>query len=622
MAAWVEVRHPFLLEGVTPEKAWQWIADTASLNRISFIPAYASMERIEARYGDFRFRVRTGLPLRMEWIEEPFDFVRPRRHRVHRVYPKGPIKEMDGGADLEPHANGTLATFVIRFLPRFPGTSAVLRLAALTGFKRAAKRIAREVKEHLANGAAVMAPPVSGLVAGGEERLAAALTRMRTARAPRVDVIEKLVRESPDVDLLRLRPFEIADRLGLPRLELLRASLHAARAGLFDLQWDVMCPHCRHPIARGTKLDAVAAEGVCTACELSVSADFDTAVEVTFKVNPGIRPNEVGTFCMGSPAARRTTLAQTVVAGGATKKLTVSLAPGDYVLSRADVLPAVSIQAGTGEASSVDLVIEPAGPRIAAGGDHVRVRAGEVELSIASRLDAPSRVILQQANLSGDAASAAMVTSLQEFRELFSSEVLAPGVQMAIASITLLFTDLKGSTALYERFGDPKVFPRVREHFDELTEAVRGEGGAVVKTIGDAVMAVFPTPAAGVRAALGMQRRIEALNRRNAESGVPALVVKVGLHSGACLAMTANEKLDYFGNTVNTAARIEGQSAGGDVVVTDAVAKDPEVSSLLREQAGLKITPFQAALKGLTGSAQLVRIELPREGAAAARAAG
>jgi len=617
VAGWVEVRHPFVLEGVTPEKAWQWIADTASLNRISFLPAYSSMQKIDARYGDFRFRVRTGLPLPMEWIEEPFEFVRPRRHRVHRIYPRGPVKEMEGGADLEPHPNGTLATFVIRFLPRFPGSALALRFVASASFKRAAKRIAREVKQHVATGAAVMAPAVSPLVAGGEERLEAALARMREARVPRVFEIEKLVREAPDVELLRLRPFEIADRLGVPRLEILRACLHGARAALFDLQWDVMCPHCRHPLARGARLDGVAAEGVCEACELSVSADFDTAVEVTFKVNPGIRPNEVGTFCMGSPAARRTTLAQTVVGAGAAKTLTVTLAPGDYVFSRTDVSPVISIQAGTGDAAVVDAVVERDGPRAAGGSDHLRVRAGEIELKITNRLDAPCRVLLQQANLSSDAASAAMVTSLQEFRELFSSEVLAPGVQMSIASITLLFTDLKGSTALYERFGDPKVFPRVREHFDELTEAVRGEGGAVVKTIGDAVMAVFPSPAAGVRAALGMQRRIEALNRRNAESGVPALVVKVGLHSGACLAMTANEKLDYFGNTVNTAARIEGQSAGGDVVVTDAVAQDPEVAELLRAP-GMKVTPFQATLKGLSGAAQLVRVELPRKETAAA----
>lgn len=178
---------------------------------------------------------------------------------------------------------------------------------------------------------------------------------------------------------------------------------------------------------------------------------------------------------------------------------------------------------------------------------------------------------------------------------------------MAVSSVAILFTDLRGSTEMYERGGDAPAFARVRRHFEALTEAVRDEGGAVVKTLGDAVMASFPKPAAGIRAAVRMQERIALLN---AEMGGEPLVVKVGLHCGPCIVVGANDRLDYFGTTANVAARLASQCRGGDIVVSDSVAADPEASRFLRGlEAGRE--EFTAALKGVRSARRLVRI-VPR----------
>src|SRR3546814_18039453 len=82
------------------------------------------------------------------------------------------------------------------------------------------------------------------------------------------------------------------------------------------------------------------------------------------------------------------------------------------------------------------------------------------------------------------------------------------GDDVGIAQVTLMFTDLKGSTALYERIGDARAYRLVREHFAFLGEIVREQEGAIVKTVGDAVMAAFPDPAAAVRAALAVPGRV------------------------------------------------------------------------------------------------------------------
>ena len=87
---------------------------------------------------------------------------------------------------------------------------------------------------------------------------------------------------------------------------------------------------------------------------------------------------------------------------------------------------------------------------------------------------------------------------------------------------------------------------------------MRDHDGAVVKTIGDAVMASFGDPADAVKAALAMQAR----DRCDHE-----LVLKLGIHVGPSVVVTLNDRLDYFGSTVNMAARLQGQSQGGDIVL-------------------------------------------------------
>jgi class 3 adenylate cyclase len=94
---------------------------------------------------------------------------------------------------------------------------------------------------------------------------------------------------------------------------------------------------------------------------------------------------------------------------------------------------------------------------------------------------------------------------MQAFRDLFADAVLRPGDQVAIGRIAFLFTDIKGSSDLYNRVGDARAYGFVREHYAVLTRAVREHDGAVVKTIGDAVMAAFADPVNALDAALAIR---------------------------------------------------------------------------------------------------------------------
>jgi class 3 adenylate cyclase len=246
-------------------------------------------------------------------------------------------------------------------------------------------------------------------------------------------------------------------------------------------------------------------------------------------------------------------------------------------------------------------------------GDTITMRPGPLRLS----LDNQSGVrVLPSIFIAGDALhsligkrkpflTAKRMLTNQTFRDVFKADNLNIDQRLKITSLTFLFTDLKGSTALYERVGDLAAFDLVRAHFRELLEIISSEKGAVVKTIGDAVMATFIRPEHAIVAGLRMRA---AMDRLNSERGTEDLVVKIGIHEGPCLAVMLNERQDYFGQTVNIAARVQGLSTSKAIHITGPVIDAPAVAAILDKEA---ITPIQkqAALRGIAD--KIVVYELP-----------
>jgi class 3 adenylate cyclase len=219
-------------------------------------------------------------------------------------------------------------------------------------------------------------------------------------------------------------------------------------------------------------------------------------------------------------------------------------------------------------------------------------------LRLTNRAQRPLIAIIEDRSWVADALTADRVTALQTFRDLFSDDVLRPGDEVAVGRIALLFSDLKGSTALYQSIGDASAYHLVRDHFAFMSRVIRDHEGAIVKTIGDSVMAAFVSPAQAVKTAIDIQRQIAAFNgesRVQEGTASPPIVIKLGVHSGPTIAVTLNDRLDYFGSTVNMAARLQGQSEGGDIVLSPEIAQDAAVAPLL---ADFQVARDQASLKG------------------------
>jgi class 3 adenylate cyclase len=213
-------------------------------------------------------------------------------------------------------------------------------------------------------------------------------------------------------------------------------------------------------------------------------------------------------------------------------------------------------------------------------------------LTLQNETGAEQLVILERLEWSDQATTAAEVTALQMFRDLFASEALRPGEQISVGTLTVLFTDLRNSTQLYREIGDATAFGRVMSHFDVVRKSIADHDGAIVKTIGDAVMAVFRSAADGLLAMLEVQQALAEPG-----DGSRPLQLKAGLNTGPCIAVTLNDRLDYFGSTVNMAARLECLSSGSDVIISRSVYEDPRVHELI-ESDSFDAAPFDMELKG------------------------
>jgi class 3 adenylate cyclase len=404
--------------------------------------------------------------------------------------------------------------------------------------------------------------------------------------------------EAADTELERMRPRKLARLWGVAPRPVIETCLAAVREGLLTLRWDLVCPQCRGAKVMAASLDQLPQGAHCPSCNIDYERDFTRNVEVTFEPAPAVRDIGAGSYCLASPLLSEHIKVQRRLAPGERAAIAVTLPDGAYRVR--------TVEPG----GSAELVV--------AGGKAPEIELGEGEPSLGDTGEAseivarndraqPRTLVVEDRRWAADALTAHEATTMQAFRDLFADAVLRPGDQVAIGRVAFLFTDIKGSSDLYNRVGDARAYGFVREHYAVLTRAVREHDGAVVKTIGDAVMAAFADPASALDAALAIRDAIARFNRELvAEPGADvAIVVKLGLHSGPCIAVTLNDRLDYFGRAVNLAARLQGESAGGDIVLSEAMAQEPAVAERLAALAPVAET---ARVKGFAEPIALRRI--------------
>jgi class 3 adenylate cyclase len=457
----------------------------------------------------------------------------------------------------------------------------------------------------------------------------------QTADPAVADAIRELIENGADHELNRINLLDFSKRTGLDEERVISGFLHASRLGLFDLTWNVLCPGCGGVLDAHSTLKSLRPEDYhCGLCACGYEASVDEQVEVAFTVSPRVRriaahePNTLPLweyfkqvfwssgveFNEESFAALSNDVVLDALELPAGEKAIMSLQlPAEFIIVFEPVTHAAQFIDVQGEPTKERQQLSLMYNKIQPPTGTMTLRPGPLRLSLDNQAGVrvlPSVFIAADAlhHLIGKRKpflTAKRMLTNQTFRDVFKADNLNIDQRLKITSLTFLFTDLKSSTALYERVGDLAAFDLVRAHFHALLEIISSEKGAVVKTIGDAVMATFIRPEHAIVAGLRMRAAMTALN---AERGTDDLVVKIGIHEGPCLAVMLNERQDYFGQTVNIAARVQSLSTSQEIHITGPVLDAPAVATILEKQA-IKPIQKQAALRGIAD--KMVVYEIP-----------
>ncbi len=587
---------------------WPYLSDTARFNEAAGTPRYAVTEETQADGSVKRRATASYKGVAVEWDDPPFEWVAEREFRQTRIFRRGPLKSLGPTLRLDPGpGGGSRVTYRLTGTPRGLLGHLLFATGLLDKIGKGLEGMVQQVGRFAAGQVEMPFEFMPPELAPEQLARLESLTRQIAAGAYHHDLADRLahhIATAQEVDLIRIRPRKLAREWQVPVRQVAELCLDATRLGLLGLSWNLLCPRCGGAKASSDTLEALPRQAHCPSCNIAYDGSFTSNIEISFRPAAAIRSIGEGEFCMGGPHVSRHILVQQILAAGETRNVTATLPAGEYRLRTLEPGGECVIR-HDGGVFPVMLAEDADAPAFA-----IRAETGDAIGMIAMRNRSSRELtfVIESRAWRSDALTAHEVTTLQAFRDLLPDQVLRAGEDVGIDSITLMFTDLEGSTALYERLGDAAAYRLVRRHFGVLAETIREYDGALIKTIGDAVMAAFATPEQAVQSALHIHDRIAAFNAdysRETGSTDVAVGLKMGLHSGRCIAVNLNDRLDYFGSTVNLTARLQGRSRRGEVVLSESLAADPAVAPLLE---GRPLNRESAELKGFDRPVPFVRL--------------
>jgi class 3 adenylate cyclase len=459
----------------------------------------------------------------------------------------------------------------------------------------------------------------------------------QSASSTVVDAMERFVRDAPDRKLNRVNVLAFAAAEGVDPEEAIAGFLHASRLGLFDMSWNVLCPGCGGVLGVNTTLKTVQSSNyTCALCAAGYEPNLDEMVEVTFTVSPRLRAIEAhdphrltpeeyfrqaywGSGIALPDDGYAELIGEFVIEAmelppGEKGVISLQL-PAEYIIVFEPVTHAVQFIDVSGEPTRERRSLAITYDRSHSPSQEIKLQPGPIRIQVENHLDVrtlPSVCIANHTlhDLLGKRRpflTANQLLSNQTFRTLYRTDTIGAEQRLKITSLTFLFTDLRGSTELYDRVGDLAAFDLVKAHFAVLNDIVGAEAGAVVKTIGDAVMATFPTPDRAVAAAIRMR---DAMAELNVSRGGEDLLLKIGIHEGPCIAVSLNERQDYFGQTVNIASRVQQLATSQEIFVTEPVLGDARARDLLASRS-LEPGTRTVSLRGIANEMTVFTIPAP-----------
>ncbi|HEY5812023.1 MAG TPA: DUF5939 domain-containing protein [Terrimicrobiaceae bacterium] len=591
------------------EVVWRSLRNTDWFNRALGLPPVKYEFSAKPEGGSStRARARLG-GIEIAWQELPFEWLEPEFYRVRRIFERGPLREASIRLQLHPLTGGTGVQITSEILPKNLLGKLLAEKIILPKTKHDIRALIAHLNAFLQGEKSVSLPRLK-IQAVNESALKVGLDKLRIYGVPQEEIfhLEKFLRESPDVELTHIRPLAIAKKWKADPWKVLTLFLRATRSGLLDFRWEILCPNCRSSREElVNSLQGLKRTSHCDVCQIEFDAQFDTSVELKFTVNEAIRRRDEQTFCLAGPGGKPHVLSQIWLEPNQERSWKLPAFDRPMRLRSAQVKGSAALQPWElSDRRPAFILTKVSGFEI----EYQSADQSQSSARIRNPNSFPVLVSLDQTAWSDDILTAARVTNWQDFRDLFAHEVISPEENISVGSQVILFTDLRGSTAMYHKLGDAPAYAVVRDHFTIVSDAVRRHHGTLVKTIGDAVMACFSRVDEALETVGEMNDNLQAFRLKRSIDD--PLKLKASLHVGPCLAVNANDHLDYFGSTINLAARMVSSCQGGDLVVSDEIFQRPETAAFLKNR-DVAPEPSDICFRGFTDPHRVWRIQVGAE---------
>lgn len=573
------------------DEMWPHITDTSAINRALGLSRMKFTEKGGRLFGENRMG-----GILQQWEEVPWQWEYGKELRAERIYSRGIARYVRVNNDIEPQpGNKSRITFYLGWIPRDRKGAFLLKAARGIMRKRfgrvftgLAEKARKPVEFNIAPLPSINLGPAlrkSGADAG---RIAAIHDRLRGENidAGTLDSLISFIGTADDGELYRMRPLRLARTLQADFDTLLGIMLHATRAGLLMLSWDAVCPHCRGVRGRASHLWDVAARGNCDVCNIDFDPTSLNGIEVSFRINPEIKKVDEVFYCSAEPAKKSHILIQKTVPPGEIQAADLSFAEGAYRLrvQGRKLYSTLELRALNRQA---DITWDEK-----ADGEHYETAPGAT-LRLKNGALSAHTFIVERGDEDQDALRPRHLFNFQDFRDLFSEEFLSMGLSLDVGVQNIMFIDIVKSSALYNREGNSRAFSIVRAFFRKGHDIAKRYNGAIIKTMGDALLLAFGEPLAALKAAGEFTSVFDGTDRE------APVETRITINRGPCLAVNLNSSIDYFGQPVNVVAKLQQYTGPGDIVVTGPFIDDTSVNGYLASKKFNFDRPKTADVKGV-----------------------
>jgi hypothetical protein len=501
-----------------------------------------------------------------QWVEQPWSWIEGRTIKSERIYFQGVAKKFQAVFHLQPTTDRQTCVYI--YFGWIPTNIFCKWFLSSTEFILKSKfaKVFLKIENHYKQNpnplfkAAFKKTPKK-ILPEQELRLNKICNEIRK-RQVNEDVLQKFseyIMHGDDLELDAIKVLRLSYEWKVDYKEILKICLHASKLGMLNISWNLICPHCKGARFSATGLGAIPKKASCVPCGVEFGSESADAVEIVFKIHPAVRLVSAVSYCAAEPAKKSHIKVQQTLAAGHKIQLNAPAFAGVYRFRVRN--------------NNNEVILKIT--------DHALKKETYLNCDFESNLieelntkgiiyitnSSESEVLLSidQLNHLDYSLRPQHLMFFSEFKELFADEHLNSDVKLHLGYQTLLFTDIVGSTAFYEKVGDAKAFDEVRRHFIDVFSILKSNEGEIVKTIGDAVMSTFPSVDKAFAAAEQIQLKF---NGKRTDLG---LRLRISIHAGVVIAVYLDSGMDYFGSAINKCAKIQSLAGAGEVVMTDEV---------------------------------------------------